>query len=101
MGVNLWGESPPYVNPVNAAAKPLYKIVRRFYKKNCGFTLLNRIPKGKFNRVNIYPPKEDLSAFGGFIIRLTCYAIATVKADGEGELKSPLYPIRPRYTPNS
>jgi hypothetical protein len=43
------------MNPVNVAAKPLYKIARRFYSKSCGFTLLNKVPFGKFNKVNMYP----------------------------------------------
>ena len=29
-----------------------------YLSKNCGFTLLNRVPFGKFNRVNTCPPLE-------------------------------------------
>jgi hypothetical protein len=76
--------SPLYVNPINAAAKPLYKIARRFYSKICGFILLNRVPFGKFNRVNIYPPLEVTRMPGGSPGASKC---------GEGELEAPLYPI--------
>jgi hypothetical protein len=62
------------MNPINVAAEPLYKIARRFYSKSCGFTLLNRVPFGNFDMVNIYPPLEGLSAVvfdeGGSITQL-------------------------------
>jgi hypothetical protein len=72
------------VNPANVTGKPLYKIARRFYSKSCGFTLLNKVPFGKFNRVNIYPPLEVTRMPGGSPGASKC---------GEGELEAPLYPI--------
>jgi len=65
------------MNPVNGAAKPLYKIARRFYSKSCGLIHLFPIIAGpdslRESRLLSGNPHEEWCE--------------------EGELEAPPYPI--------